>query len=827
MLLGFLVLVLYFYYEGSMSRLLSFISITALTTILFSDEAQALRYEGHKQELNRRINKFVGVRPIDVEVTPLNLKQKPKVYKTESDIFLATIAELKNDEVDSAPESYKKNDSIFDTIFLVAEERNQDAHHFINVIRESLVRGNNPSQNKKYFSKLNALAQKNNRTAMFNIGYCFEAEIGCLQSDPEAFKWYKRAAKLGDRDAMNSLGYAYELGVGHTNNDQKAFMWYKKAADLGDPCALHNLASSFEDGRGCEPDGIKAFELYKKAAELEQPDAMYKLGIFCESGIYCPQDKVEAFNWFKKAADLGQPDAINKLGLFYELGVHFSKDKATAFKCYKRAAELGQVESMYSLGCFYELGIGHAQNEQKAFKWYSKAVEYGQKKAYTRLGYCIEKGIGCVKSGDIALGWYKLAEEQGDKEVLQLLAFLYFNGMEGVPRDPEKALFYLNQIKETHKVNHYIGEIYLGKGEYQKALDNFIIAKRNGEIVADRLIQMLEKRTRKTKSSFVPPQPKQNTAKSKNNRFRKAAKESIRKDIMNKKQEAISLYNKLSSLLRNDEFVSACKELGFNPDACLKEISDPNEVDSKPQNESLIYYDNILSKLNDVEEKFIICETKMNNKKRVEEFQNALLGQRNNDYSPMGLMTQSDQRQARKEALDAAWLTDSAQKRKAIKKQQKPETPSTNFKPKKSETSRDTLEDEKYVAKPFARAKTIYDTTTEFDKKIKDKVKALKYAIRSAEGEGEEAMNDAIKRLKAVPGKKKFKKIKNLEYAGVPGATVVYQLRVNDQFRVVVPFRQFNLFEPSPDAVANNNNLGKEVCELYNNTIIVKDPHKK
>ena len=110
-------------------------------------------------------------------------------------------------------------------------------------------------------------------------------------------------------------------------------------------------------------------------------------------------------------AEKGDARALRGLGKMYEKGRGVDRDFETALKWYRPAAEKGDAESQYRLSVGYGYGLGIKKDEAKALEWLQKAAENGQKRAQRSLGEGYEKG------------------------------------MNGLPRDPEKAKYWYDRSK--------------------------------------------------------------------------------------------------------------------------------------------------------------------------------------------------------------------------------------------------------------------------------------------------------------------------------------------------------------------------------------------
>lgn len=71
------------------------------------------------------------------------------------------------------------------------------------------------------------------------LGYLYESGYGVVQSDVEAFLWYKEAADQGNAEAECCLGNNFKIGRGVAQSDLEATRWWRKAADQAKESQRH------------------------------------------------------------------------------------------------------------------------------------------------------------------------------------------------------------------------------------------------------------------------------------------------------------------------------------------------------------------------------------------------------------------------------------------------------------------------------------------------------------------------------------------------------------------------------------------------------------
>ena len=121
-------------------------------------------------------------------------------------------------------------------------------------------------------------------------------------SEQQKFQSNLQAAIRGDLTAQGKIGYAYEFGKGTEKDLEQAVVWYRKAALQGSASGQYNLGDMYEDGKGVEKDLAQAAQWYRKAANQGHTLAQSNLGSCYRSGRGVQKDNAEAFKWYEKAS---------------------------------------------------------------------------------------------------------------------------------------------------------------------------------------------------------------------------------------------------------------------------------------------------------------------------------------------------------------------------------------------------------------------------------------------------------------------------------------------------------------------------------------------
>ncbi len=342
----------------------------------------------------------------------------------------------------------------------------------------------NLKQAEQYYLKA---AKRNHAKAMYKLGNLCSHRHGIQKGQeveeefwqdipldlPAAIKWYGYAAELCYPSAYVRLGYLNRNGVGMPLNYPQAFYWYRKAAKTGNVngCSWSGFFYSHGLDRDSEWEMIpncwssikknyrKALKYYLKAARKGSKNSQYMAGFMYANGeeklgygpemlpIRClrlvgvPLDYRKAAFWYTKATEQGHKVAMRKMAYFYHRGNYtVPQDFARAFKWYIKAARQGDIVSMRWVGLCYEKGTGVEQDDLLTIEWYTKAANFGDVDAQRALaGFYYRKSFGFEEYLKLAFEWYMEAAVQKDAESMRWVGSCYEDGT-GVKENRTEAL---------------------------------------------------------------------------------------------------------------------------------------------------------------------------------------------------------------------------------------------------------------------------------------------------------------------------------------------------------------------------------------------------
>lgn len=123
-------------------------------------------------------------------------------------------------------------------------------------------------------------------------------------------------------------------------------------------------------------------------------------------------------------------------------------DKASQWQALKPEQEVqlaalageGNTRAMLGLGYMALTPDTKKFKPEKALEYFRTAADAGDAEAMFELGKLHEKGIGTAQNVPEAIKLYQRAADLGFADAINDLGFLYYQGAEGLPRDPKKAV---------------------------------------------------------------------------------------------------------------------------------------------------------------------------------------------------------------------------------------------------------------------------------------------------------------------------------------------------------------------------------------------------
>ena len=333
--------------------------------------------------------------------------------------------------------------------------------------------------------ELEYCANKNDAFSQYNLAVIYRDGIGVKRDFDKAFHWFKKSADLGFSNAKANLSWFYKNGVAVKQDFSQALFWAEQAAKENNPIALNNLGTYYQQGIGVKKDLEKSILYFNKALAIDSdlPITKTNLGYSYFYGLGVKKDISNALKLTEEAANQGYIMAMNNLGVYYkDLG-----QEKLAFEWTEKAAQLGLTLAQTNLGFFYAKGIGVEKNKEKALYWLNEAqlkndsqaffimgilfsennniFENNDKKAFELFKIAAEMGNGnaqynlanwlfdgrFISKNELeAVKWYERAAiDSNISEAMYALYQIYSKGTKDIPKDPEKANYWLEKAQKN------------------------------------------------------------------------------------------------------------------------------------------------------------------------------------------------------------------------------------------------------------------------------------------------------------------------------------------------------------------------------------------
>ena len=295
------------------------------------------------------------------------------------------------------------------------------------------------TNHSNHLENLQRRAEQGDAEAMYLLGRMYHIGELVEADDEKAMLLYRRANALGYPLAANNIGALYD----DIGEPEKAVEWFEQGIRQGDKRAEISLGRFYLMGIAVAPDTAKGLSMLEPHA-AQDGHAAWILGLWYDGDFdENPQpDNQKALKYYLLAEKNSQdmtaielPHLYNNLGTLYNTHDGIPTDYLKAQKYFIKAAELGMPHAMLNLGHLY---AGKGEHKQ-AFKWYLKAAENNLIDAYYYVGKAYAMGKGVPQDGRKAVAWLEQAAEYGVEEWVSELAYIYRDGLDGVPKDLAKA----------------------------------------------------------------------------------------------------------------------------------------------------------------------------------------------------------------------------------------------------------------------------------------------------------------------------------------------------------------------------------------------------
>lgn len=199
-----------------------------------------------------------------------------------------------------------------------------------------------------------------------------------------------KSAKGGFGESCAALGKMYQSREEYA----KALKWFDRASKLG--LAEGSRAKGFMlmVGQGVARDEKGAFAAATQAAGRMDAFAMVNLAYYYDHGLGTKEDKKQAQAWLSKAAESGHWIGRLEKGLALHAGIYgFPVDKKAGEQEFRKALSLQHREVIDHLAAFYAEGRGVDKNGKRAAHFAEAAFVQGSTTAAGLLAYLYSQGV--------------------------------------------------------------------------------------------------------------------------------------------------------------------------------------------------------------------------------------------------------------------------------------------------------------------------------------------------------------------------------------------------------------------------------------------------
>lgn len=203
-----------------------------------------------------------------------------------------------------------------------------------------------------------ALAERGNAEASFNLGVLYEDGLGVSQDLAQALLHYETAAIGGSFKAQYRLGLLYFVGKTVPEDKVKAKRWLTKAAAEGDT------------------DSIEMLKILSGANSSQRDEDFLRAETAHASGDY-----IQAANIWQRLADDNDIVSRTRLAWLFEKGLGVKRDLKQAAKLFRQSAEDGDADAQYALAVMLQTGKGQAQDLKESKLWLQSAADLGHQAA--------------------------------------------------------------------------------------------------------------------------------------------------------------------------------------------------------------------------------------------------------------------------------------------------------------------------------------------------------------------------------------------------------------------------------------------------------------
>lgn len=317
---------------------------------------------------------------------------------------------------------------------------------------------------------------------------------------PQAYEYFRLAAKFGHHKAKEYLGFGMLLGDHMDLDPEVAMTTFQELSDKGSPKGQLGVGFMYSAGLAVNSSQAKALIYFTFAALGGDPLAQMVLGYRYLSGIGVETKCETALQYYRKVATTVAESTSSGSPVVQRVRLQEQAENQNTgntlmdddlLQYYEFLGEKGDVQAQVTLGqLYYQGGRGVPLNHERAYHYFTMAAESGNSNAYAFLGKMHSEGSPVVKQDNqTAFQFFKKAADKGNPVGQGGLGVMYLYG-KGVDKDYQKSQKYFTAAADQGWVD---GQLHLGimhfsgKGvrrDYKMAVKYFNLASQGGHVLA-------------------------------------------------------------------------------------------------------------------------------------------------------------------------------------------------------------------------------------------------------------------------------------------------------------------------------------------------------
>lgn len=246
-------------------------------------------------------------------------------------------------------------------------------------------------------------AAKDNKDALFHLGYALIHGIGAPQDLQAGRTQLLALAEAGDTAAMTHLAASYRKALTTTPEPALALEWYDRAIARNDAGAMVAKAYLLSSDELETPDPASAKALLERAAASGNANARINLSYRYLIGDGVPVNPDKAYQLLSEAAHQNVPELHFRLGHLHQYGLGTPVDLDAAIGSFQRAA-MGGISAAMTRLAYLLINQGDDQSQTQAGYWLAQATQSNAADAYNEYAWFLATHpLASVRNGKIAI----------------------------------------------------------------------------------------------------------------------------------------------------------------------------------------------------------------------------------------------------------------------------------------------------------------------------------------------------------------------------------------------------------------------------------------